>query len=80
MNLVKLFLISSLLIFFYFGKSFAEQIVYINMEKIMKESKAGKQITNKMYVYINMYIKKKEFINSYKFTPRESQFLVKEFL
>ena len=44
MNLVKLLIIFSLFIFFYFGKSFADQVVYINMEKIMKESKAGKQI------------------------------------
>ena len=48
MNLVKLLLISSLFIFFYFGKTFADQIVYINMEKIMKESKAGKQIIQKI--------------------------------
>ena len=48
MNLSKLFFISLLLIFFNFGKIFAEQIVYINMEKIMKESKAGKQIINQI--------------------------------
>tara|TARA_A100001015_G_scaffold103754_1_gene115170 strand:- start:123 stop:647 length:525 start_codon:yes stop_codon:yes gene_type:complete len=48
MNLVKLLLISSLFIFFYLGKTFADQIVYINMEKIMKESKAGKQIIQKI--------------------------------
>ncbi len=44
MNLLKFFFISLLLISFNFGKILAEQIVYINMEKIMKESKAGKQI------------------------------------
>ena len=44
MNLVKLLLISLLFYFFYFGKTYADQIVYINMEKIMKESKAGKKI------------------------------------
>ena len=44
MNLVKLLFITLSLFFFNFGNSFAEQIVYINMEKIMKESKAGKQI------------------------------------
>ncbi len=48
MNLVKLLLISSLFIFFCLGKTFADQIVYINMEKIMKESKAGKQIIQKI--------------------------------
>ena len=48
MNLVKILFISLLLFFFNFGNSFAEQIVYINMEKIMKESKAGKQIINEI--------------------------------
>ena len=48
MNLTKLLFISLLFIFFNCGKIFAEQIVYINMEKIMKESKAGKQIINQI--------------------------------
>ena len=44
MNLNKIFLILLLLFCFNIEKTFADQIVYINMEKIMKESVAGKQI------------------------------------
>ena len=33
---------------FYFQNVNAERIVYINMEKIMKESKAGKEIIDKI--------------------------------
>ena len=47
MKLFK-FLIIFIIIFFHFGKINAEQIAYINMEKIMKESKAGKEIISKI--------------------------------
>ena len=48
MKSYKLIIIISLLFIFTFEKTNAEQIVYINMEKIMKTSKAGKQIINKI--------------------------------
>ena len=48
MKSYKLIIIISLLFIFTFEKINAEQIVYINMEKIMKASKAGKQIINKI--------------------------------
>ena len=48
MKSYKLIIIISLLFIFTFEKTNAEQIVYINMEKIMKASKAGKQIINKI--------------------------------
>ena len=41
---IKLLFISLIFTLFYFSNSIAEKIVYINMEKIMKESKAGKKI------------------------------------
>ena len=44
MHQIKLIIILFLLLFININKINAEQIVYINMEKIMKESKAGKQI------------------------------------
>lgn len=37
-----------LILFLSFGNIYAEQIVYINMEKILKESKAGKRIIDKI--------------------------------
>ena len=48
MNIKKNFLFYLSLIFFFTSLSNAEQIVYINIEKIMKESKAGKQIIKKI--------------------------------
>ena len=48
MNIRKNFLFYLSLIFFFTGLLNAEQIVYINIEKIMKESKAGKQIIKKI--------------------------------
>ena len=48
MNIRKNFLFYLSLIFFFTGLLNAEQIVYINIEKIMKESKAGKQIIEKI--------------------------------
>ena len=48
MKSYKLIIIISLLFIFTFEKTNAEQIVYINMEKIMKASKAGKQIINQI--------------------------------
>ena len=48
MKSYKLIIIISLLFIFISEKINAEQIVYINMEKIMKASKAGKQIMNKI--------------------------------
>ena len=37
-----------LILFLSYGNIYAEQIVYINMEKILKESKAGKRIIDKI--------------------------------
>ena len=48
MKSYKLIIIISLLFILISEKINAEQIVYINMEKIMKASKAGKQIMNKI--------------------------------
>ena len=48
MNIKKNFLFYLSLIFFSTSLLNAEQIVYINIEKIMKESKAGKQIIEKI--------------------------------
>ena len=48
MNQIKLIIILFLLLFININKINAEQIVYINMEKIMKESKAGKQIIDRI--------------------------------
>ena len=48
MNKIKLIIILFLLLFISINKINAEQIVYINMEKIMKESKAGKQIIDRI--------------------------------
>ena len=48
MNIRKNFLFYLSLIFFFTGLLNAEQIVYINIEKIMKESKARKQIIEKI--------------------------------
>ena len=48
MKPIKLFFIFLFLIFFNPGKTFADQVVYINMEKIMKESKAGRQIIDQI--------------------------------
>ena len=48
MKLYKLIIIISLLFISSFEKINAEQIVYINMEKIMKASIAGKQIIDKI--------------------------------
>ena len=48
MNIRKKFLFYLSLIFFFTSLLNAEQIVYINIEKIMKESKAGKQIIEKI--------------------------------
>ena len=48
MKIRKNFLFYLSLIFFFTSLLNAEQIVYINIEKIMKESKAGKQIIEKI--------------------------------
>ena len=48
MKLFNLLIILFFVLFFNTLKIYADQIVYINMEKIMKESKAGKQIINKI--------------------------------
>ncbi len=48
MKLFKLLIFIFLLLLFNISKINAEQIVYINMEKIMKQSKAGKHIIDKI--------------------------------
>ena len=48
MNIRKNFIFYLSLISFFTTLLNAEQIVYINIEKIMKESKAGKQIIEKI--------------------------------
>jgi len=48
MKFFNSFIILFFVFFFNTLKIYADQIVYINMEKIMKESKAGKQIINKI--------------------------------
>ncbi len=48
MSLKKNFFILLFIFFHYSNHSFSEQIVYINMEKIMKASKAGKGIIKKI--------------------------------
>jgi len=48
MKLFKLLIFVFLLLLFNISKINAEQIVYINMEKIMKQSKAGKHIIDKI--------------------------------
>ena len=48
MKLFKLIIFFFILLLFNISKINAEQIVYINMEKIMKESKAGKGIIKKI--------------------------------
>ena len=48
MKFFKSFIILFFVFFFNTLKIYADQIVYINMEKIMKESKAGKQIIDKI--------------------------------
>ena len=48
MKLFRLLIFIFLLLLFNISKINAEQIVYINMEKIMKQSKAGKHIIDKI--------------------------------
>ena len=48
MKLFKLIIFFFILLLFNISKINAEQIVYINMEKIMKQSKAGKHIIDKI--------------------------------
>ena len=48
MKLFKLLIFFFILLVFNISKINAEQIVYINMEKIMKQSKAGKHIIDKI--------------------------------
>ena len=48
MKLFKLIIFLFILLLFNISKINAEQIVYINMEKIMKQSKAGKHIIDKI--------------------------------
>ena len=48
MKLFKLLIFFFILLLFNISKINAEQIVYINMEKIMKQSKAGKHIIDKI--------------------------------
>ena len=48
MKLFKLLIFIFLLLLFNISKINAEQIVYINMEKIMKQSKAGKHIIDEI--------------------------------
>ncbi len=48
MKLFKLLIFIFLFLLFNISKINAEQIVYINMEKIMKQSKAGKHIIDKI--------------------------------
>ena len=58
MKKYKLLLIIFLLSILSYEKTNAEQIVYINMEKIMKASKAGKQIIEKIAKSNEMNISK----------------------
>ncbi len=48
MKYIKFFLIILTLLFIQSANLYAEKIVYINIEKIMKESKAGKAIIKKI--------------------------------
>ncbi len=48
MKLLKLLTIIFFIFIFNISEIYAEKIVYINMEKIMKQSKAGKQIIDKI--------------------------------
>ena len=68
MNIRKNFLFYLSLIFFFTTLLNAEQIVYLNIEKIMKESKAGKQIIEKITksneVNINKFKKIEENLRS----------------
>ena len=48
MQFIKKLLIFLFFFLFYFQNVNAERIVYINMEKIMKDSKAGKEIIDKI--------------------------------
>ncbi len=68
MNIRKNFLFYLSLIFFFTSLLSAEQIVYINIEKIMKESKAGKQIIEKITksneININKFKKIEENLRS----------------
>ena len=48
MQFIKKLIIFLFFFIFYFQNVNAERIVYINMEKIMKDSKAGKEIIDKI--------------------------------